>query len=132
MSRENVEIIHRAVAAWNARDMDRWLEMCAPDVEVIFPREVPEPGPFHGRDELRAWAEGFMTAWDEFELEIRQVIPAGEQVVVEVYSRGHGRETGIEFEQIDWHVFSVRDGTIVRWRNYWTRAEAFEAAGVPP
>lgn len=130
VSRENIELIHRLVAAWNARDMDRWLELSAPDVEVVFPPDVPEPGPFHGRDELRAWAEGFMSAWDDFQAEIRQAIPAGEHVVVELYQRGHGRDTGIELEFTDWHVFSVRDGRIVRWRDYWTRAEAFEAAGL--
>jgi ketosteroid isomerase-like protein len=130
MSREHVELVHRAVAAWNTRDIDRWLELTAPDVEVVFPQDVPEPGPFHGRDELRAWAEGFMTAWDDFEAEVRQAIPVGEQVVVELHQRGHGRETGIEMEQTDWHVFSVRDGRIVRWRAYWTREGALEAAGL--
>jgi ketosteroid isomerase-like protein len=33
-------------------------------------------------------------------------------------------------EQTDWHVFSVRDGKVARWRDYWTQAEAFEAAGL--
>ena len=130
MSQENVEVVNKVIAAWNTRDIDRWLELTAPDVEVVFPRDVPEPGPFHGRDELRAWAEGFMTAWDDFEAEVRQAIPVGEQVVVELCQRGHGRETGIEIEQTDWHVFSVRNGRIVRWRGYWTRAEALQAAGV--
>jgi ketosteroid isomerase-like protein len=130
MSRENVEVVHRVVATWNASDIGRWLELCTPDIEVVFPDDVPEPGPFHGREELRGWAEGFMAAWDDFHAEIRQTIPAGEEVVVELYQRGHGRDTGIELDQTDWHIFTVREGRIARWRDYWTRDEALEAVGL--
>jgi uncharacterized protein len=130
MSRENVEIVRRMVAAWNAGDIDGWLELCAPGIEVVFPPDVPEPGPFHGRDELRAWAEGFMAAWEDFQAEIQQAVQAGERVVVALYYRGHGRDTGIEIEQTDWHVFTIRDGKITHWRNYGTQADALEAVGL--
>ena len=130
VSSANVELVRKAIAAWNAGDIDDWLEFFTPDIEVVFPADVPEPGPFHGRDELRAWAEGFMGAWEDFQAEIRQAVPAGEQVVIALYQRAHGRDAGIEMEQTDWHVFSVRDGKVARWRDYWTQAEAFEAAGL--
>jgi ketosteroid isomerase-like protein len=71
-----------------------------------------------------------MAAWEDFQAEIRQAVPAGEQVVVALYQRGHGRDTGIELEQTDWHVFGVRDGKVARWRDYWTQAEALEAVGL--
>jgi hypothetical protein len=130
VSSENVEVVRKAIAAWNAGDVDDWLEFFTPDIEVVFPADVPEPGPFHGRDELRAWAEGFMAAWEDYQAEIRQAVPAGEQVVIALYQRAHGRGARIEMDQTDWHVFSVRDGKVARWRDYWTQAEAFEAAGL--
>ena len=130
MSRENEEVVRKVVAAWNVGDVDGWLELCAPDIEVVFPPDVPEPGPFHGRDELRAWAEGFIAAWEDFQAEIQQAIPAGEQVVVALHYRGHGRNTGIEIEQTDWHVFTIRNSKVARWRNYGEQAAALAAVGL--
>jgi hypothetical protein len=34
MARENVEIMRRALAAFNARDRDRALSMCDPEIEL--------------------------------------------------------------------------------------------------
>ena len=35
MSEENVEIVRRAIAAVNKRDVDGYLGLCAPNVELI-------------------------------------------------------------------------------------------------
>jgi ketosteroid isomerase-like protein len=78
MSQENVEIVHRLNEAWNRGDLEAILSFFDRDCEVIFPPEVPEPGPFHGRAELRGWVEGFLTAWDshhadDVDLEVHHV-----------------------------------------------------------
>jgi ketosteroid isomerase-like protein len=35
MSQENVEIVVRALAAWNEGDFDGWLETAHPDIEWV-------------------------------------------------------------------------------------------------
>jgi len=47
MSEENVEIVRRAVAAINDRDVDAYLALCDPDVELINPVAAIE-GPNRG------------------------------------------------------------------------------------
>src|SRR5207248_1295375 len=44
MSEENVEIVQRAIAAVNNRDLDGYLALCASDVELITP-VAPIEGP---------------------------------------------------------------------------------------
>ena len=37
MSQENVEVVKQAIAAVNERDVDAYLGLCAPDIELINP-----------------------------------------------------------------------------------------------
>ena len=64
MSQENVEIVARLVDAWNQANVEAMLALFDLECEVIFAREVPGPGPFHGHNELREWAERFLAAWE--------------------------------------------------------------------
>jgi ketosteroid isomerase-like protein len=131
MSQENVEAVGRLVDAWNQADVDAILALFDPDCEVIFPPEVPEPGPFHGRAELRYWAEGFLAAWESHRAEIVDLIEADEDIVAILHLVGRGAGSGIEMNETnDAHVFSFRDGTITRWRNFNDRSAALEAAGL--
>src|SRR5204863_5030445 len=74
MSQENVEFVARLVDAWNQANVEAMLALFDPECEVIFPPEVPEPGPFHGHTELREWAEGFLAAWESHQAEVVELI----------------------------------------------------------
>ena len=50
MSQENVEVVRRTFAAWNAGDMDALRELHDPDVFVRAPKGWPEQGRFVGRE----------------------------------------------------------------------------------
>jgi ketosteroid isomerase-like protein len=99
------------------------------DCEVIFSPEVPEPGPFHGRAELRGWVEGFLAAWDSHYAEVVETIEVGDSVLVMLHLVGRGVGSGIELDETDAHVFTFRGRRITRWRNFNERHEALEAAG---
>jgi uncharacterized protein len=130
MSRENVEILYRLNEAWNRGDVAAFLSLFDRDCEVIFPPEVPEPGPFHGRAELRGWVEGFLAAWDSHHAEIVETMEVGDSVLVMLHLVGRGVGSGIELDQTDAHLFTLRHGKITRWRNFSQRSEALEAAGL--
>ena len=53
---------------------------------------------------------------------------AGDQVLVTVTFHGHGRGSGMEAEQIEFHVWTVRGGTVVRFEWFYKRMEALKAA----
>jgi ketosteroid isomerase-like protein len=130
MSQKNVEAVGRLVDAWNQADVEAILALFDPDCEVIFPPEVPEPGPFHGRAELRYWAEGFLAAWESHHAEVVELTVEGDLVLAMLHLTGRGSGSGIVMDETDAHVFSFRDGTITRWRNFHDRSAALEAAGL--
>jgi ketosteroid isomerase-like protein len=130
MSQENVEIVDRLVEDWNRGDLEAILALFDPDCEVVFPPEVPEPGPFKGHAELRRWAEGFLAAWESHHAEVVEMIEAENMVVAMLHQVGRGSGSGIEMDETDAHVFTLRDGKITRWRNFSERSEALEAAGL--
>jgi ketosteroid isomerase-like protein len=129
MSRENVEVVHRLVEAWNEGNLDAVLALFDADSEVVFPPDVPEPGPFHGHAELRQWAEGFLAAWESHHVEVVETVDAGDSVIAVAHMVVRGKGSGIETDQTDNHVFAIRAGRIVRWQNFNLRAEALEAVG---
>jgi ketosteroid isomerase-like protein len=130
MSQENVRLVHRAIDAWNRGDVDAFLSQFDPQCEVIFPPEVPEPGPFHGHTELKQWIDGFLAAWESHRVEVVEVMEAADDVVAVLHMVGRGSGSGVNFDETDAHVFTIRKGSVARWQNFNSRAEALEAAGL--
>jgi uncharacterized protein len=130
MSEENVQIVRELAEAWNRGDVEAFLATFASDCEVIFPPDVPEPGPFHGQAELRGWIDGFLAAWDHHHADVVDPTSAGDEVVVALHMTGRGKGSGIAMDETDWHVFTIQDGKVARWRNFNDRDEALEAAGL--
>ena len=128
MSQSNVKLVHRAVDAWNRSDVDAFLSQFDADCEVVFPPEVPEPGPFHGHAELRQWIEGFLGAWESHRVEVVEVVDGSRDVLAVLHMVGRGSGSGVDFDETDAHVFTIRDGRIARWQNFNRRAQAVEAA----
>lgn len=130
MAEENVEIVARLVDAWNQADVEAMLALFDPECEVSFPPEVPEPGPFRGLTELRAWAEGFLAAWESHHAEIVELIEADHSIVAMLHLTGRGSGSGIEMDETDAHVLTFSAGKVSRWRNFSDRSGALEAAGL--
>ena len=133
MSEENVEKCRRGFEAWNRRDVDGWLEYFTDDVDYRATEgEIDDRGPIHGKDALRAYAEDWTAMFDDVRFEPVEVIDAGDDTVIAVM-RISGRPKGTSAEALTLSVAGVntiRDGKIARSREYWTREEALEAAGL--
>ena len=131
MSNANAETVRSLLDAWNRGDLEATLDHFDPECEVVFRPQVPEPGPFHGRAELRAWFEGFRAAWGSSHVELVEIVAESEDRLVAIlHLKGQGVGSGIGTDLV-WHnLFEFRDGRVVRWRDFNARAEALEAAGL--
>ena len=90
-----------------------------------------EPGPIQGKDAVRAWLQDWIDMFDGFRMEPVELIDAGEETVVAVERfGGRAKLSGVETDQTTGVVFTIREGKIARCREYATRAEALEAAGL--
>ena len=133
MSKENVGVVQAATDAFARDGVDGWLEYFTDDVDYRAAEgAIDDRGPIHGKDELRAYAEDWTEMFDDVRFEPVEVIDAGDDTVIAVM-RISGRPKGTSAETLTLSVAGVntiRDGKIARAREYWTREEALEAAGL--
>ena len=136
MSRENVETVQRAVAAWNADDLDAFLAELDDDVEwqpAIEPGLEGKATTYRGHDGARQiWTQDRGEAWERLVNRPQELRDLGDSVLVLGHLDLTARTTGIEFRQEVGEVFDLEDGKIVRVRDFLTHAEALEAAGLRP
>jgi ketosteroid isomerase-like protein len=131
MSLENVEIVRRSTDAFNRGDFDGMVENWAPDAVVDWSRSRGvEAGVYRGHDEIRAFAQRFLAAWDEFRLEIDDPVEIEDDLLLtENLAHLRGRD-GIEVQARSAWLIRFRDGKQSSLTLYQTKQEALEAAGL--
>jgi ketosteroid isomerase-like protein len=129
MSQENVEIVRRAFAYEVYGEGDRAEAEALFDPHILI---VPaEEGPSYGIDAIRDNFEHWKGAWDELEVEVEDVIDAGEdRVLLTAHHRARGRGSGIEVDTRLYSIYTLRGGKVLRTDEYADRAEALRAAGL--
>jgi ketosteroid isomerase-like protein len=133
MSQENVEILRRAFEAFARGDFDYVLDRLDPDVEWQS-AGMPILGveALHGREAVkRFFTRDLFEGFDRFRSEpLTFEDLGGDFVLVMVRYIGRGESSGIEMDQRFAALYQLRDGKVVTMRDYSTRAEAPEAAGL--
>jgi ketosteroid isomerase-like protein len=131
MSEENVEIVRNMAAAFNRGDLGTWYEGLADDIDHrAVEGALDDRGPIHGKGALRAYVEDWVSMFD-FRSEPVELIDAGEDRVIAVTRiSGRAKLSGVETDLTYAALYTIRGGKIVRGREYWTRDEALEAAGL--
>ncbi len=128
-----MEIVRVAYEAFARDGLDRFMEHFTDDVEyrVLAGAGDLIHGPIYGKDAVREWLQDWIDMFDGFWMELVELIDADEVTVftAERYG-GRARLSGAETDSANWTVFNIRDGTIARGREYATREQALEAAGL--
>jgi ketosteroid isomerase-like protein len=130
MSRENVEIVRRALEAFERGGLEATLAFYDPDVTWIVAEDEPEAATLRGHDGLRALAQQWLEAFDELHIDPKEFIDAGEVAVVPYRFRARERSSGSEITAPETWVFWLRDRMIVEVREYRRKAEALTALGL--
>ncbi len=131
MSQENVEVVRRALAAFDSGDLDQVLAMVAPDFEAhIAPELSAEPDTYRGSAGVRRYFDSFREAFEEIRFEVEQLTDAGDAVVVGMRMTALGKVTKIPVEQRNAGVWTVADGKVARIETYARLDDAFRAAGM--
>jgi ketosteroid isomerase-like protein len=126
----NTDLVRRGYEAWNRGDVEGVLTFLDPEIELHGYTHLPESGALAGRDEVRAWLERFLDAWEQLEIDVTELIEAGDQVVALVRFRGRGKGSGVQVEGgADAHVWKIRNGQIASVKLYQGTREALEAVG---
>jgi ketosteroid isomerase-like protein len=130
MSQENVELVHRAHDAFNRRDVETFVALTDPEVELM-PLNVELPGiSYRGHDGVRRWWQEMHDVSPALSTEVDEVRDLGDVTVARVRFRDHGVESDAPMEQPAWQVAKWRHDKALWWRTCPSEAEALEAAGL--
>jgi ketosteroid isomerase-like protein len=129
MARENVEAVNRAISAINERDVDAYLAVCTPDVELVNPIAAIE-GPNRGEPGIRRFFDGIREGATRFELEVERLEPLGDDRVLGFLTLNVESERGFPQRQPLTNLYELEGGKLSRVRVFRDRAEALEAAGL--
>jgi ketosteroid isomerase-like protein len=129
MSRENVELVRRAYEVFDT-DLRRLLPMLDPTIEWVSPHDALEPGPRHGHQGVEDAFAATAMAWDRPTHTLEGLVEANERVLATVRFRGHGHGSGMDADRPEFHVWTIRDGVVVRFEWFYQLAEALGVAGL--
>jgi ketosteroid isomerase-like protein len=133
MASANVDLVRSIYAAWEQGDFGS-VEWANPQIEYEH-ADGPSPARWTGLLGLAKGYREWLAGWEEIRVfadDYREVDE--ERVLVLVHSKGHGRTSGLELEQIQTrggaNLFHVRDGKVTRLVLYYDRDRALADLGL--
>jgi ketosteroid isomerase-like protein len=123
-----------ALSTWESEGLDGLIECFTEDIDYRAVEGAPDDrGPLHGREAVRAYVQDWLDTFDDLDTEILDLIDAGDDKVIAVNKlSGRAKLSGVETDLTYAVVYEVRDGKIARGREYASKQEALEAAGLKP
>jgi ketosteroid isomerase-like protein len=130
MQGQSSEVVRRQFEAFK-RGLDAAAEFWSADIEWRAAQGAPDDaGVMRGAQALIRYYEEWIESFDDLQAEVDEVIfESGERCGVVVRNSGRPRGSKAVVRGRYFVVCTVREGRIMRGREYETRAEALEAAG---
>jgi ketosteroid isomerase-like protein len=130
VSKENIDLVRRAIEAYNRRDFEAMEALNHPDLELDWTASRGfQAGVYRGWEEVTGFYRNFLGTFEKVKLEPDRFIDTGEKVVVPNSARIRGRD-GIETTANSALVFELRDGRIARICLYQETEQALRAVGL--
>lgn len=129
MSHDNVAIVRTMLDTWNTRGIDATIDAFDPNVELVdlqVAMGMQDRG--RGPDELHRMAEQWTEIFDDWRLEVCDVVDLGDDfVMADVRFDGVGRDSGAPVSNRQFEVYRLVGGKIVEIRvGFRDRAEALD------
>jgi ketosteroid isomerase-like protein len=100
----------------------------APDVEWTEAAGFPYGGTFHGVDEIgRNVFARLGSEWEGFRADMENLHDAGDTIIATGFYRGTYRKTNRPMESSFAHVFTLKEGKIIRFVQYVDSRKVWEA-----
>ena len=115
MPLDNVEIVRRAISAFNRGDLDAAMADWDPDIEWHQITAFPDRAVFRGPSEVRArlFEAQLFDQLEGFQVEPEEFVEVGDHVILIGHIDGRGRGSGLRLRmRIVW-LAKLREGRIV-------------------
>jgi ketosteroid isomerase-like protein len=91
------------------------VELFHPEVEWDWGASAPGQSVFRGHEQVREGLMLWRESWGDFQMEPKEVIEAGDDILVLANYRARGAESGVEFDATVAHLFRFHEGLVTRW-----------------
>jgi uncharacterized protein len=115
---ENLRIVQEGYTAFGRGDIATALSSYADDVDWAMPGS-PDVVPYAGRRRGREQVAQFYSTFAQTEdVELQDFIAQGDKVLVLGHYKGRVKSTGRSYTKDFIHVVTLRDGKVVKFREY--------------
>jgi ketosteroid isomerase-like protein len=131
VSAQNVDVVRRAYEHFVAHG-DLLAEVIAPDFvwDMSHFDGWLEQQLYPGIDGARKFLADWTEAWDDWTLDLVELVDAGDEVVALLRQQGRSKTTGLTVDMEFAQLWSVRDGKQTRMRMFADPADGLKAAGI--
>jgi ketosteroid isomerase-like protein len=112
-------------------DRDAALAVCHPEIEFVSMLGIGGRS-YLGHDGIREYFRDIESAWSEWSVEVERVAEGADgRVAIVMTMHARGKESGLELRQRTAHVWTVRDGKLVRNELFRDPEDALRELGLP-
>jgi uncharacterized protein len=131
VSQENVETVRRLYRAVNSVGLQAVVEFAHPDMEAVLPPYWPDASTVRGVGLIQEVARQWVETFESFEVDPERFLDAGpDRVIAYVRDRGRIKGSDAEIDTRFVHLWTLKEGKIVRWEVFADEGQALEAAGL--
>jgi ketosteroid isomerase-like protein len=130
VSQENVEIVRRYYAAWNAGGLDAARAFWSDDFEWHDASEMPDGSVYRGAEAAAAHFRDLNEVLGTMAVQVDRALPAGDEVFVVLHVHVDAQRGGVPMDGVIFETVDVEEGKIVRIRLFLDEEAALEAAGL--
>jgi ketosteroid isomerase-like protein len=132
MATKGEEPVRGFAEAISESDTDAALEFCHPEIEFLSVLALGGQA-YRGHDGIRQYFADISSAWDEWRVEVHRVDTAPDgRVAIVMTMHCRGRESGTALAERTGHIWTLRDGRLLRNEPYREPEEALRKLGLPP
>jgi ketosteroid isomerase-like protein len=127
----NSELLLAGYEAWNRDDLDAWIELLHPDVEIHTSGVFPDLAPvYRGHQAAARFWRQMHEPWERFRIDVEQVEDVEDGAIAAIRFRAKGVDSGVEVDMRFGMAMTVSEGVAIALLNRATFEEARQVATV--
>jgi ketosteroid isomerase-like protein len=124
--------VGRFAEAITTGDLESALEVCHPEIEFLSVLAVSGRR-YHGHQGIRQYFDDVASAWAEWRVEVHEIVPGPDgRVAIVLHMHARGKESGAILSERADHVWTLKDGRLLRNEPFRERGAALRELGIEP